>query len=270
MKDVNIDHLNGLAIEAGEIIMGIYNSMDENFEIDRKADDTPLTEADLRANTHICTGLRNAYPDIPIISEENRQKPYAMRKKWSSAWLVDPLDGTKEFIKKNGEFTVNIALIVNGIPIIGVLYAPALEELYYAKKGEGASMRKGGKCHTIKAASFQTTDEGLSFVASRSHMNTVTNTFIKQFRDPHIVSSGSSLKFMLLARGEAHIYPRIAPTMEWDTAAADAILREAGGQVLQYESLTPLKYNKEDLLNPHFVAIGAIKDPESLSKINNK
>ncbi len=270
MKDINIDHLNGLAIEAGEIIMGIYNSMDENFEIDRKADDTPLTEADLRANTHICTGLRNAYPDIPIISEENRQKPYAMRKKWSRAWLIDPLDGTKEFIKKNGEFTVNIALIENGIPVLGVLYAPALEELYHAKKGEGANMRKDGDCHAIKAASFKSSDDSLSFVASRSHINTQTRAFIDAFHSPEIVSRGSSLKFMLLARGEAHIYPRIAPTMEWDTAAAHAILNEAGGHILRYENLKPLQYNKEDLLNPHFVAIGAIKDPESLGKFNNK
>ena len=270
MKDIDIDYLNGLAIEAGEIIMGIYSSMDENFEIDRKEDDTPLTEADRRANTHICAGLNSAYTDIPIISEENRQKPFTMRKKWTRAWLVDPLDGTKEFIKKNGEFTVNIALIDAGEPVLGVIYAPALEELYYAKKGEGAFMRKGGECHEIHAASFESSDNSLSFVASRSHINTETRNFMEQFINPQIVSKGSSLKFMLLARGDAHIYPRIAPTMEWDTGAAHAILKEAGGHVLQYEELNELQYNKADLLNPFFIATGDLKDLDQLAKFKNK
>lgn len=258
MSYINSQWLNNVALKAGKIIMDIYNNIDVSMVIDKKDDNSPLTEADRQANQYICSQLEEMYPEIPIISEENKQIDYSTRKSWSKAWLVDPLDGTKEFIKRNGEFTVNIALIENGQPVHGVVYAPALKDLYYASKGKGSFLVKNGIEQKLKAHTFSKSDHGLKVVASRSHINNETQVFMNQFSEPEIVSCGSSLKFMLIARGQADIYPRIAPTMEWDTGAAQAILEEAGGKVFKYESNDPLTYNKENLLNPFFVATGNI------------
>jgi 3'(2'), 5'-bisphosphate nucleotidase len=170
------------------------------------------------------------------------------------------LDGTKEFIKRNGEFTVNIALVENGMPILGVVYTPVTEELFYAVKGSGAYRSHQGEETKLSVNKFSKTDAGLRLVCSRSHLNEETQTFVDQYTTPDLVSKGSSLKFMILAMGQADIYPRLAPTMEWDTCAAQIILEEAGGQVINNETKQPVHYNKENLLNPHFIAMGGLQE----------
>lgn len=240
---------------AGKAILEIYERS-EGIEIERKADNSPLTIADKAANTIICERLAHASLQFPIISEENKAIPYEIRKDYDYYWLVDPLDGTKEFIKRNGEFTVNIALIHRQMPVMGVVYTPCTGEMYWAVKGEGAFMEVNGRSTPLAIDSFKLSDENLRLVCSRSHLNEATQTFVNQFASPQLVSRGSSLKFLIIARGEAHIYPRLAPTMEWDTGAAQIILEEAGGRVIEEQSKEALKYNKKNLLNPHFVAYG--------------
>ncbi len=248
-----------IARKAGEAILDIYKKS-EGIVIERKADDSPLTLADKAANKVICDGLESLEIQYPIVSEENKEIPYEERKNYEYTWLVDPLDGTKEFIKRNGEFTVNIALIQNGAPILGVVYAPVLDEMYWAVKGNGAFLIKGSSETRLSAAEFQATDSELSLVCSRSHLNEATENFVNQFSKPNLVAKGSSLKFLILAKSEAHVYPRLAPTMEWDTGAAQIVLEEAGGKVINNETKMPLSYNKENLLNPHFIAYGRIQN----------
>lgn len=250
------------SIKAGYAIMEIYKS--DNFEIESKEDDSPLTVADKKANAIINEFL--VPHDIPIISEENKQIEYQERKSWRQCWIVDPLDGTKEFIKKNDEFTVNIALVHEGKPQLGVIFAPALNMLYFAVVSDSKAFRyrmKTGSsdideilknAEEIKPA---TKTEPLKVVGSRSHMNEETQTFIENLKETYgndikIVSKGSSLKFCLVAEGEAHIYPRFAPTMEWDTAAGHAICEAVGLQCLFRETGEPMTYNREELLNGHF------------------
>ncbi len=245
-----------IARKAGAAIMEIYGQAD--FQVEQKADESPLTIADKTANDIICKGLQELAPNVPIISEENKTIAYEERRHFGINWLVDPLDGTKEFIKRNGEFTVNIALIQRGKPVLGVVYAPCLEEMYWAVKGEGAWMEKEGDVKQIHAAKFTMQDPGLKVVCSRSHLNEGTQAFIDQLNAPEKVSQGSSLKFLILAKGEAHLYPRLAPTMEWDTGAAQMVLEEAGGKVISEETQEPVAYNKENLLNPHFIAYGQV------------
>ncbi|MEX0967225.1 MAG: 3'(2'),5'-bisphosphate nucleotidase CysQ [Bacteroidia bacterium] len=254
--DVKIEEIEAIARKAGAAILEIYDTKNaEDWNVTAKADDSPLTEADRAANKVICDFLRAEY-DYPIISEENKEIPYEERRHYERFWLVDPLDGTKEFIKRNGEFTVNIALIENGYPVLGVVFAPVLDEAYCAATGEGAWMEKAGEKYFLAASEFSEKDEGLSIVCSRSHLNKETEDFISKYNNPEAVSMGSSLKFMLVAKGEAQLYPRLAPTMEWDTGAAQAIVEEAGGEVLNHETGERLRYNKENLLNPHFVVYG--------------
>jgi 3'(2'), 5'-bisphosphate nucleotidase len=248
-----IEEVKKIAIDAGEKIMEIYNDVD-SFEVEQKNDDSPLTRADREANTIICDQLNKLAHQFPIISEENKLVPYSERKDYDYVWMVDPLDGTKEFIKRNGEFTVNIALIHNEASIAGVVYTPVTEELYHAVKGDGAYKVHKGEETPIHCASYHAQDEGLSIVCSRSHLNDATQTFIDEYNSPKKVSKGSSLKFLIIAEGEAHIYPRLAPTMEWDTAAAQIILEESGGIMHNVTDNQTVKYNKENLLNPHFVA----------------
>lgn len=252
-----IPNLLEITRQAGAAILEIYNG-DEGFGIETKSDDSPLTRADRAANELICNGLESLDAQYPIISEENKLLPFSERQNWSRCWLVDPLDGTKEFIKKNGDFTVNIALIENGKVVAGVVGIPALDELYWAVSGEGAYLIKNQTETAISAASFSTADLGLKIVCSRSHLNPETEAILSKYHAPHLVSRGSALKFLLLAKGEAHVYPRIAPTMEWDTAAAQIILEEAGGSVLVYETGEPMRYNRENLLNPSFIAYGNV------------
>jgi 3'(2'), 5'-bisphosphate nucleotidase len=273
LEKIDLETIVSIAKEAGDAIMKIYN---RDFQIDYKDDESPLTEADTRSNEIICAALTKAYPEIPLLSEENKEVPYKERKGWEYFWLIDPIDGTKEFIKKNGEFTVNIALIHKETPVLGVVYAPALEDMYYAAKGKGAFkaivndefwMLNGKEnLQNAKRLPLQHNNDPentLTIVASKSHMSDETKDFIDHLtfniQHPTFISKGSSLKLVMVAEGTADIYPRLAPTMEWDTAAADAIVREAGKMTYQYTSESgilnpePLTYNKDSLLNPWFI-----------------
>ena len=234
------------ALDAGKAIMEIYESGD--FSIDKKADNSPLTLADRKGHDIICHAL--AITGFPILSEEGKAIPYEERKDWDYFWMVDPLDGTKEFIKKNGEFTVNIALIRNQKPVAGVVYAPALDLLFWAVGGQAWKQKGKEPAETIRVNS---TGDIRKIVASKSHLSPETQAFIDQYPGAELVSMGSSLKFLLVADGTADIYPRYAPTMEWDTAAAQAVVEGAGGRVLQFEKADSLEYNKENLLNPWFL-----------------
>lgn len=244
-----------IARQAGAAILEIYHN-EADFGIEQKADNSPLTLADKAANKIICQGLEALAIQYPIVSEENKAIPFEVRKQYTRSWLVDPLDGTKEFIKRNGEFTVNIALIENQHPVLGVVYAPELDEMYWAVKGQGAFIVENGKDQKLAANSFALTDSGLRVVCSRSHLNEQTQNFVDQLLVPELVATGSSLKFLIMAKGQADVYPRLGPTMEWDTGAAQIILEEAGGSVIDEETKQPLRYNKENLLNPYFIAYG--------------
>jgi len=281
LEKIDIEVVVSIAKDAGDTIMKIY---DRDFQIDYKDDKSPLTEADTKSNEIICTVLKRMYPDIPLLSEENKEVPYEIRKNWEYYWCIDPIDGTKEFIKKNGEFTVNIALIHRDIPVLGVVYVPALGEMYFAKQGEGAykmlvdghwSMVDGiGNVRKLPLAEEENRKAKYEIVvvASKSHLTKETQDFIDTLvitndqrpatndqrpttKDHRLktISKGSSLKLLMVAEGSADLYPRLAPTMEWDTAAADAIVRETGKMTYQFGNRMPLLYNKEDLLNPWFV-----------------
>lgn len=248
LNTIQIDDIIAIAKDAGNVIMEIYQ---RDFNIEYKDDKSPLTEADLASNEIIVKALEKF--ELPILSEEGKEIPYENRKDWEYYWCIDPIDGTKEFIKKNDEFTVNIALIHKHTPVLGVVYAPALGEIYWAKQGEGAF--KNGKKLPLKTN--ETPEKSLVVVASKSHLSEETQAFIDEVAKTtkHITqqSRGSSLKLCMVAEGEADIYPRLAPTMEWDTAAADAIVRESGKMTYQFENQELVVYNKKDLLNPWFV-----------------
>lgn len=245
----NILHI---ARDAGVKIMEVYHSAD--FSVTHKGDDSPLTKADLAAHEHIVAALRVLTPDIPVLSEEDANIPYATRRSWTRHWLVDPLDGTKEFIKRNAEFTVNIALIENGAPTMGAVHAPALNLDYLASRGHGAWRAQGGALERIGTRIVPSTP---SFVVSRSHQDVELQTLLTKLPAHEAVSRGSSLKICMVAAGEADLYPRTGPTSEWDTAAGHAVVLEAGGQMLRLPELTPLTYNqKESILNPGFIVFG--------------
>ena len=254
LETIDINKIVAIAKEAGTAIMTIYA---KDFEVEFKEDESPLTEADKTANTIICEALQKLYPAIPILSEENKAAEYDERKNWEYLWVIDPLDGTKEFIKKNGEFTVNIALVHNNTPVLGVVYAPALDITYYAKQGNGAVKEQGNDTLKLPIKTNTAPEKVLTVVASRSHLSPETETFIdslsKTTESVTMTSIGSSLKLCLVAEGEADYYPRLAPTMEWDTAAADAVVRESGKMTYQFETNEPVVYNKENLLNPWFI-----------------
>ena len=248
LNNIDIEDIVGIARDAGNVIMEIYQ---RDFTIEYKDDKSPLTEADLASNEVIIKALETY--NLPIMSEEGKEIPYDDRKDWEYYWCIDPIDGTKEFIKKNDEFTVNIALIHKNTPVLGVVYAPALGEMYYAKQDEGAF--KDGQKLPLKTNT--TPEKSLVVVASKSHLSEETQAFIdevaKTTQNITQQSRGSSLKLVMVAEGEADIYPRLAPTMEWDTAAADAIVRESGKMTYQFEGDIPVLYNKVDLLNPYFI-----------------
>ncbi len=244
------------AIHAGEAILQVYHS--SNFQVQFKTDHSPLTLADQQANTIITEAL--AATNLPVLSEEGKEIPYSERKDWKCFWLVDPLDGTKEFIKRNGEFTVNIALIYHNQPVLGVIHAPVLHETYWAIQGKGAfAESKETDAYRMQALSFSMGQNPMKVVGSRSHSNQKTQDYLNSLLGYQLFGMGSSLKFMLLAKGEAHMYPRTGPTMEWDTAAAHIILKEAGGNIVTFEGKEELTYNKENLLNPEFLAFGKLE-----------
>lgn len=255
------------ALRAGEKILSIYNDPESDFEIERKADNSPLTIADRKAHETIAMILKET--PFPILSEEGKHMDYAVRKDWTTLWIVDPLDGTKEFIKRNGEFTVNIALVYEGVPVLGVIYLPVKQELYFAGASLGAYKLSGitalddsASLDKLIAASIRLPQNDsrnrFIIVASRSHLTPETTAYIdemkRQHEDVELISSGSSIKICLVAEGKADVYPRFAPTMEWDTAAGHAIARAAGMEIYQAGKEWPLQYNKEDLLNPWFIA----------------
>ncbi|GAN33267.1 MAG: 3'(2'),5'-bisphosphate nucleotidase CysQ [Candidatus Brocadia sp. AMX2] len=288
--------LNALlaAKRAGEVILEVYNS---DFAVEHKEDESPLTLADKRSHEIImndlqktATGSNNVYtmnnPALPILSEEGKDIPFDERKGWEYFWLVDPLDGTKEFIKRNGEFTVNIALIYKERPLLGCIYIPVRDTFYFATVGLGAYKLANGKTVTDNLSirelldasqklpmstrkrkfppcnnqSPQTKKSSLTIIGSRSHATKELSEFVgqarKQYEEVEFVSAGSSLKFCLVAEGEADIYPRFGPTMEWDTAAGQAIVEQAEGRVVDTQTNEPLKYNKNNLVNPFFIVTG--------------
>ena len=256
---MHIPYLLGLAqkaaLQAGKAILEVYTSGD--FGVEMKSDQSPLTLADKAAHAIIASQLQET--GLPILSEEGSSISYKDRKSWDYFWLIDPLDGTKEFIKRSGEFTVNIALVRSSIPVAGVIYAPYINILYYGSKGGVYKIEKGMQIQLPfipkrRAIEELQEKEEITIVASKSHMNEETRAFNNQFRNANLTSMGSSLKLMLLAEGVADIYPRLAPTMEWDTAAGHAILRSLNRGVYQTDLQTELLYNKEELLNPSFIA----------------
>ena len=258
----NLEIAINASLQAGRVIMEVYNAA---IEVEYKEDKSPLTQADKASNEIINAFLRPT--EIPIISEENKQIDYNKRKQWQTYWIVDPVDGTKEFIKRNGEFTVNIALVHCGKPLLGVIYVPATKVLYAADISDNTCFKSILNRHDSSTAqvlsnstplgqNFKNTEE-IRIVGSRSHMNKETQDFIqtieKTGKKVAIVSKGSSLKFCLVAEGEADIYPRFAPTMEWDTAAGQAICEAVGLKVIDQSTGAPLLYNKENLLNNYFL-----------------
>jgi 3'(2'), 5'-bisphosphate nucleotidase len=250
LNQIDIQDVVTIAKEAGNAIMQVYK---QDFEVEYKQDGSPLTLADKKANDIIEDGLNQLSVNFSVLSEEGKEVPYEDRRHWEYFWLIDPLDGTKEFVKKNDEFTVNIALIHKDTPVLGVVYAPALDVCYWAKQDEGAF--KDGKNLPLKAKNQRNT---YKIIASRSHMSDETQAFIDAIdtdKDKELISIGSSLKICLVAEGEADIYPRLGPTMEWDTGAAHAVARESGINVKKYKDDKYLqhKYNKEFLLNENFI-----------------
>lgn len=253
------------ALEAGKKISEIYHDPEADFEIERKADNSPLTVADRKSNEIIMAYLEKT--PYPVISEENKHVDFAQREAWKIVWIVDPLDGTKEFIKRNGEFTVNIALVYEGRPALGVIYIPERNTLYYGTLKDGAwkvedvRWENGMDFAEMESRAvrlpLERKEKGFVVVASRSHLNAETEAFLARLEKEHgemsLASVGSSIKICLVAEGSADIYPRFAPTMEWDTAAGHAIAKAAGKDVYREDGTTPLTYNKEDLRNPWFI-----------------
>jgi len=249
------DKVLGIAKKASDKILAIYNT---EFNVVSKEDNTPLTEADMAAHHAIYDGLRKLTPDLPILSEESEDIDYTQRQLWQRYWLVDPLDGTREFVKRNGEFTVNIALIDNHKPIIGVIHTPVTGICYFANDQAGA-FKQSPKQKPIQIHTRRKQEGHTVIAGSRSHRGSSLNQFLENIGSFEIITMGSSLKSCLVAEGMVDIYPRLGPTSEWDTAAAQCIVENAGGQVLDL-NMQPLLYNtKPSLLNPHFVVIG---DPE--------
>ena len=246
-----------IARRAGKEILDVYESADMGVE--QKGDGSPLTLADRRAHELIVSELATLTPQIPVLSEESKESVHAARKEWSTFWLVDPLDGTKEFVKKNGEFTVNIALIDEGSPVLGVVDVPVAERQYLGEVGVGAwLMDHGGAPTPINVIDYNGGDKP-TVVASRSHAGGSTAHYLQNLGaalgEPTLRSMGSSLKICLVAEGAAHVYPRLGPTSEWDTAAAHAVVRAAGGRIVD-EHGNELAYNKDNILNPWFFVIG--------------
>lgn len=250
-----LDPIRAVAKQAGKLILQIY---ERDFEVENKADGSPLTEADQAAHHYIVEQLGLLTPDIPVLSEESSAVDYAERKHWQRFWLVDPLDGTKEFVQRNGQFTVNIALIENQQATLGVVYVPVGDSSYFACRGAGAYSQRGEA--SAQAIQVRTYRGGKAVVvASRSHAGERVSVFLQRLTDkegaPELMSLGSSLKLCMVAAGEADIYPRLGPTSEWDTAAAQCVVEVAGGRVADSNDQV-LRYNKPSILNPEFLVIG--------------
>ncbi|WLD59506.1 3'(2'),5'-bisphosphate nucleotidase CysQ [Salinispirillum sp. LH 10-3-1] len=251
-----------IAQSAGEAIMQVYQ---QDFAVQNKSDNTPVTAADIAANKLIESALQKLTPDIPVLTEESGLTPWLERQKWQRYWLVDPLDGTKEFVKRNGDFTVNIALIDHHFPVLGVVYAPARHELWYAEQGAGAYhqhlTQPDQPPRRLHTRSAPPANEPWLALGSRSFHDKAVNAFLNHLGDHQLTPVGSAIKTCMIAAGEAHIYPRLGLTSEWDTAASQVIAEEAGALVINAETGERLNYNtKDSLLNPWFIAVCA-EDP---------
>jgi 3'(2'), 5'-bisphosphate nucleotidase len=243
-----------LARAAGTAVMDIYRRAE--LDVTLKDDRSPLTEADLVSHRMLVAGLERIAPGVPTLSEEEQAIAYEVRRAWPRFWLIDPLDGTKEFLRRNGEFTINVALIEDGYPTLGVVHAPALDRSYWAYAPSSAFCEAAGASRALAVS--RAADGVLQVVASRSHSSAETETFLQRVGAEHqteLVSIGSSLKLCLIAEGSAHLYPRFGPTMEWDTAAGQCVVEAAGGSVTDLDGRR-LLYNKPDLHNPFFMAVG--------------
>lgn len=254
IEQIDIESIKKIARDAGDEILDVYGT---EFSVDVKEDKSPLTEADRRGNDVIVKALESLYPDIPIISEETKTVDYSERKDWEYFWLVDPLDGTKEFVKRNGEFTVNIALVHRDTPVLGVVFQPVGDRMFWASKGSGAWLSENqGESLPLTGGEHYSNKDQVTVVASRSHLTQEVQDFVNglktEGKEVEFLSAGSSLKLCLVAQGKADVYPRLGPTMEWDTGAAHAIALESGRKVLADGTGLPLIYNKENLLNPYF------------------
>ena len=249
--------------QAGKAIMEVYQT---DFDVQVKEDYSPVTKADKRANTIIENGLMSVGSTLPILSEEGREISYEERKEWDIFWLVDPLDGTKDFIKKNDEFTVNIALVEDQQPVLGVVYAPAIDLLYYGCLENGAWKKQANNSVEVMKVATPV-DATVQIASSRSHPSGKMEAFLRQFKEYELHPMGSSLKICLVSDGSVHLYPRLGPTMEWDTAAAHAVLKSAGGEIIQFGTSAPLLYNKQELFNPKFIA-GDLSFISSLETLN--
>ncbi len=255
MIKIDIEQLIAISRDAGQRVMAIYNRSIQN--VTQKKDLSPLTEADMESHAFILQALHQFYPSIPVISEEaSESHAYVLRKQWDIFFLVDPLDGTKEFVSRNGEFTINIALIKQNQPILGVIYAPALDVLYYAEQGRGAyKIQKGTQMKLVPQQNKNPVS--VRVAVSRSHSCEKTNAFLSELQNQEkqviVTPSGSALKFGLIAEGNADIYPRFTPTMEWDTAAGHILINEVGKKLTLIESGEVLQYNKPELRNPGFI-----------------
>jgi len=248
-----VEPIVALAEDAGRAILEVYST---DFDVQEKDDASPLTQADLASHRWIDAGLRSLTPDIPVISEESGLPDFDERRTWQRYWIVDPLDGTKEFVSRNGEFTVNIALIERGRPVLGVVHVPVLGRTYVGCEGLGAE-RRDGQGDPVSIAVATASQAPVRVVGSRSHRGASLDAFLARLGDHTMIPMGSSLKFCVVAEGGADLYPRLGPTSEWDTAAAQAVVEQAGGAVLTLDG-KPMKYNqKADILNPHFLVIGA-------------
>ncbi len=251
----SIDALIKISREAGNAILDIYNT---DFDVEKKADQSPLTAADLASHKIIVEALKKLTPDIPILSEESAEITVAQRRSWSCYWLIDPLDGTREFVKRNGEFTVNIALIEDGEPTVGIVYVPVTGVIYYGDRKVGAFRQLPGE-KRCKISVRPKHRHPVKVAGSRSHAGESLKRYLTNLGAHEIISMGSSLKLCLVAEGSADIYPRIGPTSEWDTAAAQAVVEAAGGRVTDTQ-MQPLRYNSKDsLLNPHFFVFGDLE-----------
>ena len=250
IKSELIEQLIEISKEAGKAIVEVYNT---NFDYQIKEDLSPLTKADILSHNIIVNRLEQLTPKLPILSEEGADIPLSIRSDWKEYWLIDPLDGTKEFLKKNGEFTVNIALIENNTPVMGVVYAPVKNKLWYGLKNHGSYIINKNQ-EPIKISKEEPSGEIIKIVSSRSHANNEKlKNYLKKFKKFEIVSMGSSIKMCLVADGSAHYYPRFGPTMEWDTGAAHAVVKYANGNIYNIDTNKELTYNKENLLNPGFI-----------------
>ena len=247
-----IDPVVALAEDAGREILKVYAT---DFDVESKDDQSPLTQADLASHHCIAAGLKALTPDIPIISEEDGLPDFETRRQWQRYWLIDPLDGTKEFVNRNGEFTVNIALIEDQRPVFGVVHVPVQDKTYLGCEGYGAELRESG-AEPQDIAVSDTASDPVRVVGSRSHRGASLDAYLENLGESEMIPMGSSLKFCVVAEGGADLYPRLGPTSEWDTAAAQAVVEQAGGKVVTLDG-KPMKYNaKKEILNPHFFVIG--------------